>query len=783
MSKATNGATPPNPLLDTLMLPLSPGVSMISIPLETDSQMLSDLLPNLPAGSRVWTWDAEDQQFVEGFEQTLAFGQGAFLYLPSPAMITITGTPAQSDQVPVELAAGWNLVGVPYDAELPRAAQTVTENLVDTPFNDAVNDGVILDMVYSLDIKGYQEVGPDDSFQSTHAYWLYSNDQSLLKMGPVAPPLLQIAPTPGLWLAEKIGGAAANWAIGQLLTSLEPSQPDPFDVVNAKLDAIGNQLSDIQRTQTQILDAVNELSTLITDKTTQNLIETQQIRVLNVQTQLTTHFDDTEDATSFGYFQQKAAAHTPASQAELTEFAWNVLYKWKFPALYNDINTAINGAGVNGGILDQYGNFAVNASSAGTLTQRYQLLQDYFNYLIGLQTKCAALITNSYNVLATVPPYNNTAPPGANQGENWRKDAYAKKILPELERFRIVVESIAARRVNLTRNEQPIVIPVEVQQIFTAADLVIMNIAAEPQGLRIHVLTNPGSLTNAYLTLATAYNGTSNEINNVGCSAASSPRCPAGTDWRTFTGPSPYDDWSLNLSGQTIRQLSLTNDWKLGRIIVPMTYADFGGQQRFTATVGLRSFPNQWTDRNDNTTVMYFDPTGRPAASGTILGSIIVANRPMAKTVLDGCSWRNQVTTTQKNYGDSRNRMTFTCNQADVAGCNAEGKAANCAWTTLSVPFVYVGPTPAVAEFVAHTESWVDGPCAVSLNNVHVTDYVTGQLVLASPYQEANSLSGLITFTPQRIYALRLTNIATAAANARGCGTHVKYKDSFVFGR
>src|SRR5581483_5499609 len=55
---AAQAAVPADDTQQTVLLPLSAGLSMISIPLQTDSQLLSDLLPNLPQGSRVWTWDA-----------------------------------------------------------------------------------------------------------------------------------------------------------------------------------------------------------------------------------------------------------------------------------------------------------------------------------------------------------------------------------------------------------------------------------------------------------------------------------------------------------------------------------------------------------------------------------------------------------------------------------------------------------------------------------------------------------------------------------------------------
>ncbi len=137
--RVAQDATDPNQ--QTVMLPLSSGITLISIPLRTDSQLLSDLLPNLPSGSRVWTWDANDQQFVEGFDQQLPFGQGAVLYVPSPTVITMTGETDLSTEIPLDLQNGWNLVGVPYDQPLPRGSQKVYVASIRTPFNDAVTNG------------------------------------------------------------------------------------------------------------------------------------------------------------------------------------------------------------------------------------------------------------------------------------------------------------------------------------------------------------------------------------------------------------------------------------------------------------------------------------------------------------------------------------------------------------------------------------------------------------------------------------------------------------------
>src|SRR5579885_3595668 len=79
----------------TEVMTLSAGITLISMPVIADSYVLADLLQpdlRLPPGSRVWTWDPFNQQFVEGFDQQLQPGQGALLYVPLPTILTITGS-------------------------------------------------------------------------------------------------------------------------------------------------------------------------------------------------------------------------------------------------------------------------------------------------------------------------------------------------------------------------------------------------------------------------------------------------------------------------------------------------------------------------------------------------------------------------------------------------------------------------------------------------------------------------------------------------------------------
>ncbi len=340
-SPATNDA-------ETVTLQLSAGISLISLPVWTASGTLSDIFPNLPAGARVWVWNANDQEFVEGFDQSLPLGHGCVLYLPAAADITVSGFHNDATSVSVDLSDGWNLVGVPYTVPLPRSAQSVYAEYAPTPFEDAVAEGAIGNTVFAADNNGYRTVDAGDSFQPMQAYWIDSNGTNTIDL---APQLLQSGGEFAFWLAKQIGGAAVGWGVGQLLNMMNGA-PDPSGQILQQITALSGQIGQLQSQQDAIAAKVDLLAGITKTKTEEIIQKIWAQRISDVQDQLNLHFvspvyDPTQPASTFNspcfsggkdcleYFTamaQTSAGLQSIGQADRTEFAYNVLNTWDFKA-------------------------------------------------------------------------------------------------------------------------------------------------------------------------------------------------------------------------------------------------------------------------------------------------------------------------------------------------------------------------------------------------------------------------------------------------------------------
>jgi hypothetical protein len=125
---------------------LPTGFSMIAPPLLTANNTLNDLIPNPADGTTVYKWDPSIGDFVistyVGFLNTwqpnitMDPGQGAFIDAKEETTLTFVGEVLQGDDLVVNLAAGFSMVGSLVPAE---------ENLVDAAVNFPLADG---DTVY-----------------------------------------------------------------------------------------------------------------------------------------------------------------------------------------------------------------------------------------------------------------------------------------------------------------------------------------------------------------------------------------------------------------------------------------------------------------------------------------------------------------------------------------------------------------------------------------------------------------------------------------------------------
>src|SRR6185369_10489645 len=108
---------------ESLTVTVPQGLSTIANPFNYESNVVSQLLTNVPEGTQLYKFDAARQRWLVnqfqfgawvGREQTLAPGEGAFIRNPTnPFSITFTGIPPTNFVVSVR--SGNNLLSVPTD--------------------------------------------------------------------------------------------------------------------------------------------------------------------------------------------------------------------------------------------------------------------------------------------------------------------------------------------------------------------------------------------------------------------------------------------------------------------------------------------------------------------------------------------------------------------------------------------------------------------------------------------------------------------------------------------
>ena len=621
----------------TVFLPLSAGVSMISIPLRTDSDRLSDLLPNLPQGSRVWTWDGDDQEFVEGFDQQLPIGQGALLYVPVPVVLTITGHSDLSSEIPVELKNGWNLIGVPYTNAVPRASLTVYAGEIATAFDDAVDQGDVSEPVITLRSNGYENVESQDSLLPMSAYWVFSNDAELLEIPPA---LLknELAKKLAWWAAEKAGTAALKeYGPSELVSFLFP---DPNVGVLSKLNDIQTQLTSIQQTQqdikqgfTDVLGRLNLLEQTV-------YLAAKEVNVSDARANVASHYDDTAQNTSFMYFVNAAlikdgklvnpTAYNSITDANRIAFANNVLVQWDFVKSFNTIKFAVLPEGGGPGILDNVAEqIIISAPTGGTLEDRYKSFEAYFNNLITLQVKCMTLLTNAWNTLAAVPGSGYSA----GFADDWRQTKYWPVIVEEANRFRDATDRVLASSVKIstTASDPPVSIPAEVSNtILPRLDFGLKQLLSEKEGMRVRVLMSP------------FFNGNTVSIVDFGSNPDSPQKTTLigplsdSTGWKTMVGPKSYDYWALDSNGTP--HLYFGNNWIMYSTVLsdPPSRRVGKWNVKVVDTMGITEDSDAKKYPPQQSGLYYVDNNGTPNTPSASIkfGTVMVAKRTSARSVL-----------------------------------------------------------------------------------------------------------------------------------------------------
>jgi len=754
-AQSSNGA---GSSTNAVFLPLSPGLTMISVPVHTESIVLSDMLQNLPAGSRVWEWDPTAQQFAEGFNQQLPLGQGALLYVPAPTVMMVKGDEDLDSEVPVDLHPGWNLIGVPYPTPMARSSQDVFVESVRTAFNDAVDNGNLGPSVYSLDQRGEMPVGDDDSFQPMNAYWVYSNDADLLELHP--PPdnsgsLVLRGNDAGGWVAGKIGNFAFQFAAGTLMEQIF-GRPDAN--VLTKLDDVSRQIQGIQNTLTAMETRLNTQFQNLARQLATNQAELRKAmgdgQLVLIRSNLDTHYTGKTENDSLGYYLQQVQTVDGEPDGQrlarinaidpngITRFNQRVLDSTAYHFI-NDFNTVAQVIAPPGdkGVVDYLADAIIARGAVGaTGEDAYAAMQSYFDDLIGLQIQQEILICNAYEQLAKVPGSGVTA--GA--ADRFRQNTFTPKIQAEAERFRSAVERVIVSRVQVAKTlaDRPVFIPNEINNIvLPKLDFRLMQLLNEAGGLRVRALVSPDNNPTDTYRIAWQVGG------GRGQGTLNLPSTDSG-QWSLVGGSVPYDSWRLSPT-QNIPEFFATSNWLLFKTMLPIP----------NGTVLARLTDS--LSRTDQTPRMRqqfawgnVDANGNPAAGGTPFGSVILTNRPTADTMLHIPAGSNEQFTYPLGLRPCNPNRVLTSG-VDFLAIQGCGNAF--ADFSTSMRFLYSGSGPA------------SGPATISVSFGLVGDLgqswaratMNGVSATAAHWEQNRELAGeqtaTLTWQPGQTYELNLS--------------------------
>jgi hypothetical protein len=752
------------PTETTVVLPLSAGLSIVSLPLRVPSEKLSDIFPNLPEGSRAWIWDVSHQRFVEGFDNQLPLGHACWLYVPVPVLLVVTGKPNQLQQVSFDLERGWNLIGVPYDAALLRSQQHVYVHWARTPFNDAVAAGNVGPLIYSFDANGYETVAEDGSFEPLHGYWVYASGAELLDLkrpGFSDPDIISMIPwgsvvsTVGSLIMTQMGyGDSAK--LNQILGSLDKIAQTQA-AIDAKLDTV---LTRIDVNTTKLLQAIDDAT-----------------YVAPVQKALSKYYDQKTENQSLAWFVAQAKAGVVAG-VTITNggSGYTSVPTVTFAAAPQGGITAAGTATVSNGAVDGVkitiagsgytsppavtftgggGTGAAGVVTLGaTMASRSNFARtvlndpnaDFIGQFNSIKDGIAPIsatnqgifenfaeyvrltstqydLTDQYNAMETyfstllgmqikcatliMNAYDQLGnDPDSKDGytpqtaARWKKDVFDPVMKAETERFLQAVEGLAVKKLPVPATWSDPAVKVP-DHVQVVMGLADLYVMETLRQIYPQ-LEPPGVRVRIILNP-----GAGADLPKVTWGPSGVLRLPHITTlpsfdiWETYPGTQDYDDWILPRDSNT-RAFKVTRNWKMVRVILPVTAPG----TFFTILMG----ESAWWSSTDATSTVSASRT----ESGTLFGSITLARRPTTRDVFDPCigGWPFPTTNVTHNCccwpsNDSCDQggvVSGNCNKFYFQGVWPGWFGTDPSWMTVTYQFAYQGDVPKAGTWNAQAD-------------------------------------------------------------------------------
>ena len=172
------------------LIPLVAGWNLVSLPSD-ESVNKENITVNYSGANHTWQeavddgviigfiydWNETGQNY--GFTDTLAPGQGYWMYAYDDCDLWITGNAYDDDYI-TDLLEEWNLIGLPYDEPVAKDNLTIYYSGTNYSWQDAVNSNIIIGFIYDWDETG-QNYGFADVLNPGEGYWIYAYQYCTLR--------------------------------------------------------------------------------------------------------------------------------------------------------------------------------------------------------------------------------------------------------------------------------------------------------------------------------------------------------------------------------------------------------------------------------------------------------------------------------------------------------------------------------------------------------------------------------------------------------------------------
>jgi hypothetical protein len=125
----------------------------------------------------VYGWNTVSQSYAS--TDVIGPGESYWVYAYNACNLWVSG-PINNDDYITNLFTKWNLIGLPFNTSIDKINLTITNNSIDYTWQQAVDNGTILNFVYGWNTVS-QSYASTDILNPGYGYWMYAYYNCTLK--------------------------------------------------------------------------------------------------------------------------------------------------------------------------------------------------------------------------------------------------------------------------------------------------------------------------------------------------------------------------------------------------------------------------------------------------------------------------------------------------------------------------------------------------------------------------------------------------------------------------